>query len=250
MKAVSGQKWLRSCVQVVVVISLVSLSLSGCGGGSGEDADAGSDARLSALSLDGIALDQAFQSERTLYTASVVAAQASLTLTALAEQTGATVSVNGAEVDPAVGSVSIDLTEGHNLISLVVTSEDGATSTTYTLEVFRDSDSATESPEASLSGLALSGAELDQTFQPGRTIYTASVALAQETILLTPVATDTSATILVHGDEVSSGSASSQIALVVGQNLIEIQVATTDGSDSGGEGDNSASAAGAAYVWQ
>jgi hypothetical protein len=63
-----------------------------------------------------------------------------------------------------------------------------------------------------------------------RTLYSASVDAAQETITLIPVAVDQDATIWVDGVVVASGSASAALTLAEGSNRIEIKVSTAEGS--------------------
>jgi tRNA threonylcarbamoyladenosine modification (KEOPS) complex Pcc1 subunit len=190
----------------------------------------GSLTSLSELSLVGVELDQAFQGERTFYTASVDATQETITLRAVAGDDGATIRVNGNEVASDSGSVAITLTEGQNLIEVLVSSADGSASTAYTLAIFRGSDAAAERSQAQLSRLSLLGIRLDETFQPDRLNYTADTSYSRSTTTLTPVATDEGATIRVNGEVVASGSMSSSIALAVGQNLIEIEVTSADGN--------------------
>jgi hypothetical protein len=97
-----------------------------------------------------------------------------------------------------------------------------------------DSDSGSEednsaSSDASLSGLTLTGATLDQLFQPSQTAYSASVDYLQTSISMTPVTTDDGATIHLNGNEVVSGANSAAIALAEGQNIINLDVTAEDG---------------------
>jgi hypothetical protein len=55
------------------------------------------------------------------------------------------------------------------------------------------------------------------------------VGFLQTSVTLTPVASDTGATIRIHGAEMVSGSASAAIALAEGQNLISLEVTAKDG---------------------
>jgi hypothetical protein len=173
-------------------------------------------------------LDQTFQADRTTYTASVDATQESITLIPVAADDGATIRVDEIEVASGSTSSSIALAVGQNLIEIEVTAADGSTTTTYTLEVYR-SDSTIPSSDASLSGLTLSGATLDQLFQPSQTDYIASANFLVTSVTLTPVAADDGATIWVNGIEVASGSASAAIALAEWQTLISLEVAAEDG---------------------
>jgi hypothetical protein len=213
-----------------VVFMLLSLSLSGCGGGgSGEDdASGSSDASLSELTLDGIALDQTFQADQLNYSASVDFSQDSITLSPVVADSGATIQINGSDVASGTASAPIALVAGENQIDIVVTSGNRSTTVTYTLVVSR----AMASLDASLSDLNLYGATLDQIFQSSQTAYSASVGFLQASVTLTPVATDGGATIQVNGTEVASGTASAAIALSEGQNTVSLVVTAEDGVTS------------------
>lgn len=207
-------------------------------------ASGSSEASLSDLALSGVELDQSFQAERTIYTASVDASQETITLTPIAAATGATIRINDIELKQNDGPLNIDLTMGENLISLEVTAEDGVSTETYTLAILRGSGTTTIDPQVLLSGLSIAGAELDRVFQPDRTIYTAHAIFSQDAITLTPIVGiliddgivppfySTNATILVNGQEVASGQPSEPITLALGQNTIAIQVNSEDGNAS------------------
>ena len=95
-----------------------------------------------------------------------------------------------------------------------------------------NNNSSESESDVSLVELNLDGATLDRTFQTGFFNYSASVAFSQKTILLTPVTSDTGATVQVNGSEVASGSASASIALVEGANTITLVVTAEDGETS------------------
>jgi hypothetical protein len=219
-----NQKWRWT----IILAFVLAILLSGCGGGSGgeDDAGGGSDASLSGLNLEGIALDQTFQADQLNYSASVVFSQDTITLSPIAADTGATIRVNNVELAPGSASAAVDLEVGQNLIDIVVTSGNRGTTLTYTLSVSR----ASASSDANLSDLGLAGAALDQLFQPSQTAYSASVGFLQTLVTLTPIAADAGATIHVNGTEVTSGNASAAIALSEGQNTISLAVTAEDGS--------------------
>jgi hypothetical protein len=208
-------------------IFIVIILLSGCGSGSGGGGDitASSDASLSGLNLDGIALDQTFQADQLSYSASVDFSQDSITLTPVAADAGATIHVNNIEVASGSLSTPIALAVGHNSIDIAVTSGNRSTTQTYTLTISR----ATASSDASLSELGLTGGTLDQLFQSSQATYSASVGFLQASVTLTPVATDAGASIHINGTEVASGSASSAISLPYGQTIITLVVTAEDG---------------------
>ena len=89
---------------------------------------ASSDAALSALSLDGVTLNPAFDAATTTYTANVANDVANTTVMATAAHADAT-------VDAPAGQV--DLAEGANTIVVTVTAADGSTTMTYTVVVAR-----------------------------------------------------------------------------------------------------------------
>ena len=184
------------------------------------------DASLSSLTLSAGALDPAFQSDQYDYTATVDAADDSITVMPTASNPDASITVNGTTVVSGTASAPIALAEGDNEISIVVTAADGSTTRTYTVTVTRP---AGLSAEASLSALSLSGGDLDQIFQSTLLDYTASVGFLQSSVTVTPTGTDASASITVDGEAVASGTASSPIALAEGENAIAIVVTAEDG---------------------
>ena len=187
----------------------------------------GTDATLSGLSLSAGTLGLAFDPLTTAYTASVSNDVASLTLTPVASDTNATLTVNGNAVTSGQASVAISLGVGDNVITIEVTAEDGNTTRTYRVTVTRAPPTGTD---ATLSGLSLGAGTLAPTFDPLTTTYTASVSNDVASLALTPAASDTNATLTVNGDAVTSGQASVAIALEVGDNVITIEVTAEDGN--------------------
>ena len=93
-----------------------------------------SDATLSALTLSGIDFGT-FDPAATSYTADVANDVAETTVTAAANHSGASISIVIGGVEATDGEVA--LSEGENVITVVVTAEDGATTKTYTVTVTR-----------------------------------------------------------------------------------------------------------------
>lgn len=90
------------------------------------------------------------------------------------------------------------------------------------------------STDASLSALSLSTGSLSPTFSSGTTSYSAIVANNVTSITLTPVTTDSTATVKVNGTSVTSGSASGAIPLSEGSNTITVTVTAADGTTTSG----------------
>jgi hypothetical protein len=124
-------------------------------------------AGLSDLALSDGTLNPAFATNITSYTADVGNATTSITVTPTLADPNATVTVNGAVVASGSASGPINLNLGANTISVVVTAQDGMTSTTYTIVATRQAAIGPAVPLPGLGGwmlmllasvLALSGA--------------------------------------------------------------------------------------------
>ena len=97
----------------------------------------GSDATLADLSANLGVLAPAFSSAITAYADSVANTVTSITVTPTTHDNNATVIVNGATITSGTASAAIPLTIGENTITIVVTAQDGVTTDTYTLIVYR-----------------------------------------------------------------------------------------------------------------
>lgn len=96
------------------------------------------DATLLALSATGITLTPAFDSASNGYTANVSNSISSTTISAVASDNSATVTINGT----AGSSKAVTLNVGNSLITVVVTAEDGVTSKTYTINITSEDSSS------------------------------------------------------------------------------------------------------------
>jgi hypothetical protein len=182
-----------------------------------------SNADLAGLALSSGALSPVFSGGVTQYTASVPHAATSVTVTPATADVAATVQVNGEPVSSGGASSPIALTVGINQISVVVTAQDQTTVAAYSVSVSR-----APSSNAELAGLALSSGALSPVFSGGVTQYTASVPHAATSVTVTPATADATASVRVNGEPVSSGAASSPIALTVGINQISVVVTAQD----------------------
>jgi hypothetical protein len=79
-----------------------------------------------------------------------------------------------------------------------------------------------------LSALSLSGGTLSPSFASGTTSYTATVPYSTTTLRVTPTVSDTSSTVTVNGNSVTSGSQSGAISLNAGSNTITTVVTADD----------------------
>ncbi|MGH2897110.1 MAG: cadherin-like beta sandwich domain-containing protein, partial [Solirubrobacteraceae bacterium] len=204
----------------------------------GNDISRDNNASLRGLALvaDGspVSLGPAFASGITTYTASVpfrtqtvtispavsAAAVGSLTV---AQDAGSPVAVASG------GAVSLTLPPagGSTLVTVRVVAEDGVFTTIYRVVLSR----VAAGTDASLVALTDSAHAL--AFDPAQTSYAYSVpaALASD-YTVTPTARDASATILVNGAPVASGTASAPIDLSAGAAMVSIVVTAEDGLTS------------------
>ena len=184
-------------------------------------------ASLSSLQINTGTLSPVFTSGTSSYTVSVPTDTSSITVTPVTANANAKVKVNGVAAS-GTASASIPLAYGANVISTVVTAEDGTTTQTYKLTVTRAALTALNN--AHLSALSLTTGTLSPAFATGTANYRASVSNATSSIKLTPVTSVAQATVTVNGATVISGNKSQSIPLSVGANTINTEVTSQDGT--------------------
>ena len=169
---------------------------------------------------EAVALLPAFASGTTTYTAAVGHGVTETTVTAtVAVGASYEVKLNGVTDQDGV----VPLTVGaRNVISVVVTAQDGESSQTYSVTVTRAG-----SADASLSALSLSGVTLTPAFATGTAAYTASVANSvTETTVTATAAAGAAYEIKLNGVVDEDGI----VGLVVGSgNVIAVVVTAQDG---------------------
>ncbi|WP_167343853.1 cadherin-like beta sandwich domain-containing protein [Flavobacterium aquidurense] len=185
-----------------------------------------SNAGLIDLAISEGILSPAFSEAELNYVTTVPNDITSVKLTPVTENLYGKVEINGVEVASETASGEIPLQIGENTITTIVTAQDG-TINTYTVIVTREPSS-----NAGLTDLALSEGTLSPAFTEGNTDYTATVPNDVTSMTITPVAADTTATIIVNGVEVPSGTATGEIPLQIGENTITTVVTAQDGTIS------------------
>ncbi len=203
-----------------------------------------SNANLSALTASsstsasgtftGLTIAPTFSASTTSYTATVANSQTHAKLTPTVAHSAATVTVRGTTVTSGAASSAISLSVGSNAITVQVTAQDSTTKN-YTVTITRQ---AAQSSNANLSALTASsstsasgtftGLTIAPAFSASTTSYTATVPNATTHAKLTPTVAHSAATVAVRGTTVTSGAASSAIALSVGSNAITVQVTAQD----------------------
>ena len=179
------------------------------------------DATLSSLELSDVPLT--FDSDTTSYEVSVAHDVEQTTVTATANNEGASYVLKLGEETDEDGTV--ELAVGSNVVSVEVTAEDGETTRTYTVTVTRAEAAPELSADATVSGLELS--DVPFTFESDTTSYEVSVAHDVEQTTVTATATDDGASYAVKlGEETDEDET---VELAVGSNVVSVEVTAEDG---------------------
>ncbi|WP_299590008.1 cadherin-like beta sandwich domain-containing protein [Mucilaginibacter sp.] len=159
------------------------------------------------------------------YVATVSNTVTSVTLTPTTQDPTATITINNIAVASGTPSGGITLNAGDNIITTVVTAQDGSTKT-YNITVTR-----LKSANAILNSLSFNP-YVTRTTVTGTHYrdYTATVDNAVSSVMVTPVTQDPTATVKINNVTVASGSASTAIPLSVGTNTITTVVTADDGT--------------------
>ena len=185
-----------------------------------ESNQASSDARLGALTLSNSDISiGTFASSTESYTASVAYGVSQTTVRPTVNHSGASYVIKLNGVRDADGTVSLAV--GSNVITVVVTAEDGQTTKTYTITVTR----ATASTDATLSALTLSDINFG-TFASGTTSYSATVANSVSRTTVTPTVSHSGASYVIKLGGVRDTDGT--VSLAVGSNVITVQVTAED----------------------
>ena len=245
----------------LVLALACALCLTACGGSGGGGA-LSTDATLAALTLSGGAPSTAFDPAVTAYTLDGGLFLASTNVTPTASEQGATVTVDGMLVASGEASEAIELAVGPNPVLIVVTATDGTTQETYTVVVTRAA-SATQAPYLKASNAH----PVDE--------FGGSVSISGDTLVVGATGEDSSAAGGAADDSAPSSGAAyvfvrtgatwtqqaylkasnaerdDQFGISVsiwGDTLVVGAIGEESGA-GGGEADNSATFAGAAYVF-
>ena len=168
---------------------------------------ASDDARLKDIQVSAGSLVPMFNPGIKTYTVNVANEITNISVTGTANHNAATVAGNAA-------NKSLDI--GANLVSILVTAEDGKTKETYTVTVVR-----AKSSDATLKNLTVSMGALNPSFSPTTTEYTVNVATEVTNIGISGTAN--------HPDALVSGNDANR-QLNVGANVVTITVTAMDGT--------------------
>ena len=189
---------------------------------------ASTDANLSNLGIDNGSLSPTFTSSNLSYTVNgITNANSTIVITPTTNDPNATVRVNGTNVISGNPTSPVVLNVGTNVITVLVTAQDGSTKQTYLLTVTRP-----PSTDVTLSALTLSSGTLNPVFTVGQTTYSATVANNISSITVTASTTVSNSILRINGTTVPSGTPSAPITLFSGYNTITVSVTSHDCSNS------------------
>ena len=181
-------------------------------------------ADLGSLTISSGTLSPQFSSSVTAYTASVDNSVTQVTVTPTASDSSATIAVNGNTVTSGTGYILTGLTAGTTTVTVIVTAQDSTTKT-YIITLTR---AAALSDNADLGSLTISSGTLSPQFSSSVTAYTASVDNSVTQVTVTPTASDSSATITVNGNTVTSGTGYILTGLTAGTTTVTVIVTAQD----------------------
>ena len=183
-------------------------------------------ADLGGLTISSGTLSPQFSSSDITYTASVDNSVTQVTVTPTASDSSAAITVNDNTVTSGNGYIVIGLIAGEpNTVTVIVTAQDSTTKT-YIITLTR---AASLSGNADLGGLTISSGTLSPQFSSSDITYTASVDNSVTQVTVTPTASDSSATITVNDNTVTSGNGYIVIGLIAGEpNTVTVIVTAQD----------------------
>jgi Cadherin-like beta sandwich domain len=168
-------------------------------------------------------IDLTFKAETHTYTVDVPNTVDNLQFKFLFQQSDAVASINeGTSLAHNVFSDKLSLVVDSNVFSIVTTAHDATTTSNYVLTIIR-----ARSAIATLSNITTSP-DIQLPFDAKTRAYSIQVRNIIEQVSLAAVLTDLTATLFVQETQVSSGALSGPYPLVVGDNLITIDVTAED----------------------
>lgn len=176
---------------------------------------------LTSLTFSNLNLSPSFSPDNYNYTASVMNDCSSIAVTATANNTDCSITING--ITAASGaSVKIPISAGTTNVSIVLAKQGYVKM--YTVEISKQS-----SPAPKLFSLCISSGKLSPSFFSDTTYYTADVAGDVLGTSIIPTAADSTYSLTVNGIAVSSGSPC-YVPLNVGENQISVTVSSGSSS--------------------
>ena len=180
-------------------------------------------ADLSALVLSAGDIVSPFTPEAVFYSLAVANNVTVTNVTATVSKETSTLTINGQPITTSK-PVSINLVVGPNPVTIGVTAQTGDKKS-YTVVVTRAPNANSD-----LKALSVSAGALSPSFAPGIFAYTLSVGNEITSTTVTPTDSMATSTVTVGNVDVPSGTASKPMALIVGDNTIDVIVTAQSGA--------------------
>ncbi len=217
----------RRLARVLFVLCVSGIPAACGGGGGGGGGAPSSNANLSSLTVSSGTLVPAFAPATTAYTVAPSLAPSSVTVTATAEDPGATLEVNTLPTPSGAPSAPIPLAGGLTPVTVEVTAEDGTTTKTYTVLYDRSLTGQQAYVKASNTG--------------ADDVFGYEVAISGDTMVVSAYQEDSNAT-GVNGNQADDSAPDSGAAYVfvrsgtVWSQQAYLKASNTDGTDWFGYG--------------
>lgn len=181
---------------------------------------------LTSLRLTSGTLSPAFNKGVYEYTAIVENSVTSVGVTAVAEDSNATIKVDGKTVPSGAASPYISLDEGGNTITVVVTDSKDRTST-YTINITR----RYPKNNVNLSSLSVTDGKLSPIFDPETYLYSVKVDRNIDFVRVKFSTQNDKSKVKINGVEYTNGQ-SDKIKLNLGANTVKVEITAEDGKST------------------
>jgi hypothetical protein len=181
------------------------------------------DAGLSGITVSAGDLDTPFNPDDTIYTVSVPNATASATVKAGLRSAASTMTINGFRINSGATTEPISLSVGANVVSIIVTAQDGG-KRTYSVTLIRAGND-----NVALSGLSLSAGSIQPLFNAAVLGYSLAVGTEVTGTNVTAHSAHPASTLTLNDQPILSGVPVS-VNLGVGANPIIVVVTAQNGS--------------------
>lgn len=181
-------------------------------------------ADLASLATSAGALSPGFAPQQTTYTVKAGSTTTAATITAVALESTARISVNGQAVASGQAFGPANLAVGSNPFTVTVTPASGPAKQ-YSVVIIRGASGV-----ADLAALDLSAGALSPNFTPDVTAYTVATQHATAQTIVSALPAEATAKLQINGQPVANGQPSAQIALAIGTTDIPILVTAADGT--------------------
>ena len=181
-------------------------------------------AQLTGITLTSGSLSPAFNKGIYEYTGIVDNSVSSIGITPTAEDSAATITVNGKTIPSGATSPYVNLDEGGNVINVKVTDTKG-NSNIYVLNITR----RYSKNNVNLSGLSVTDGTMSPTFDPETYAYSVKVARNIEKVRISFSSQNDKAKVKINGIDYTNGKQSDYIKIDIGANLAVVEVTAEDG---------------------